>query len=169
MSGRGSKQRSSRRDAGTGSSGRDVYQAPSYRMPNRTKDVVEHARQVQRDLSSMGLENKRHAEQMDQEAYTNRLQHLILDHLAAWKREDWLSSFMFQVDQEARAQHKTQKAIKHFVEEFLDDVVEGPRTEGECRAVPIRMRTVKEEKKGSSKKEDGEEQRAQRRRPQQRE
>ena len=43
------------------------------------------------------------------------------------------------------------------------------RTEGECRAVPIRMRTVKEEKKGSSKKEDGEEQRAQRRRPQQRE
>ena len=51
----------------------------------------------------------------------------------------------------------------------LDDVVAVTRTEGECRAVPIRMRTVKEEKKGSSKKEGGEEQRAQRRRPQQRE
>ena len=98
MSGRGSKQRGSRGDAGTGSSGRDVYQAPSYRMPGRTKDVVEHARRVQRDLSSVSMENKRHEEKMDQDAYTNRFMHLILDHLAAWEGEDWLSSFMFQVD-----------------------------------------------------------------------
>ena len=90
MSGRGSKQRGGRGDAGTGSSGawKEVYQAPSYQMPGRTRDVVEHAQQVQRDLSSMGLQNKRHAEQMDQEAYTNRFMHLSLDHRAAWEGED---------------------------------------------------------------------------------
>jgi hypothetical protein len=146
MSGRGSKHRSGRRDGGTGSSGRDVYQAPSYQMPNRTKDVVEHARRVQRDLSSVSMENKRHEEKMDQEAYTNRFMHLILDHLADWEGEDYLSSFMNNCHLEDRAQHKTQKAIKAFIEEFLDDVVQVIHSPGESAGqYSIRMRTVDED------------------------
>ena len=116
MSGRGSKHRGSRSDAGTGSSGarRDVYQAPSYRMPGRTRDVVEHARQVQRDLSSMGLENKRHAEQMDQEAYTGQAPDH--DHLAPGRGRTQQLHVPGGPGGPGPAQDK--KAIKHSVEEF---------------------------------------------------
>ena len=49
---------------------------------------------------------------MDQEAYTNRFMHLILDHLAAWEGEDYLSSFMNNCNLEDRAQHKTRRRAR---------------------------------------------------------
>ena len=96
---------------------------------------------------------------MDQEAYTNRFMHLILDHLSAWEGEDYLSSFMNNCHLEGRAQHKTQKAIKAFIEEFLDDVVQVIHSPGESAGqYSIRMRTVNEDKQGSnSGKSDSEE------------
>jgi len=140
-------------DAGTGSTGtrKEVYQAPSTHGPGRTKDVVEHARQVQRDLASKGLEKKRQAEEQDQDDYVNNFQHRILDHLAEYEGEDWLSNFMFQVHAEDRQQHTSQKAIKSFIEEYMDDVVEVFHTEGaNTGQYSIRMRTTEVAEKGST-------------------
>ena len=142
-------------DGGTGST-REMFTTVSNKGPGRTRDVVEHARQVQKDLSSKGMEKKRQAEEKDHADYINQLQHRVLDHLADWEGEDYLSSFMCQVHVDDRAYHTSQKAIKNFVEEYLDDVVEVFRSPGEANGqYSFRMRTVEKGKgKNHGKRDD---------------
>ena len=153
----GNKGRSWQEDDGGGTGGsREKFTEVSSKGPGRTRDVVEHAWQVQKDLSSKGMENKRRAEQKDHDDYVNQLQHRVLDHLAAWEGEDFLSSFMCQVHVDDRAYHTSQKAIKNFVEEYLDDVVEVFRSPGEANGqYSFRMRTVEKGKgKNHGKRDD---------------